>query len=127
MPCNGVIYKLWGFLFAMEQAGRRVAAVFLAARETLLKERSRAQASYPPLSQTGSPAFVPLSGGVAAAAAAFYFPDVGFQTLGGGGLNSQSFPEPRPALISAYPLLSALRQGNKISENNKIKEMKVAV
>lgn len=45
----------------MEQAGRRVAAVFLAARETLLKERSRAQASYPPLSQTGSPAFVPLS------------------------------------------------------------------
>lgn len=61
MPCNGVIYKLWGFLFAMEQAGRRVAAVFLAARETLLKERSRAQASYPPLSQTGSPAFVPLS------------------------------------------------------------------
>lgn len=45
----------------MEQAGRRVAAVFLAARETLLKERSRAQASNPPLSQTGSPAFVPLS------------------------------------------------------------------
>lgn len=45
----------------MEQAGRRVAAVFLAARETLLKERSRTQASYPPLSQTGSPAFVPLS------------------------------------------------------------------
>lgn len=45
----------------MEQAGRRVAAVFLAARETLLKDHSRAQASYPPLSQTGSPAFVPLN------------------------------------------------------------------
>lgn len=68
-----------------------------------------------------------MAAAAAAAAAEFYFPDVGFQTLGGGGLNSQSFPEPRPALISAYPLLSALCQGNKISENNKIKEMKVAV
>lgn len=61
LPCNGVIYKLWDFLFAMEQAGRRVATVFLADRETRLKERSRAQASHPPLSQTGSPAFVLLS------------------------------------------------------------------
>lgn len=68
--------------------------------------------------------------GAAAAAAAFdavfHFPDIGFQTLGG-GLSSQSFLEERPALISTYPLLSALCQGNKISENNKIKEIKVAI
>lgn len=43
LPCNGVIYKLWGFLFAVEQAGRRVVSVFPAARETLLKAGSRAQ------------------------------------------------------------------------------------
>lgn len=54
LPCNGVIYKLWGFLFAMEQAGRRVATVVLAARETLWKTGLRAQASSPPLGQIGS-------------------------------------------------------------------------
>lgn len=83
MPCNGVIYKLWGFLFAMEQAGRRAAAVFLAARETLVKDHSRAQASYPPLSQTGSPAFVPLNeirwggGGGSVPLSRHWVPDVG--------------------------------------------------
>lgn len=54
LPCNGVIYKLWGFLFAMEQAGRRVASVFPAARQTLLKAGLRAQVSSPPLGQIGS-------------------------------------------------------------------------
>lgn len=54
LPCNGVIYKLWGFLFAVERADRRVATVFLAAMETVLKVGSRAQVSSQPLGQIGS-------------------------------------------------------------------------
>lgn len=40
-------------------------------------------------------------------------------------MDSQSFPEPRPASsdLGIYPLLSALCQGNKARENSKIKEM----